>query len=704
MSKAVYIATTGPDSGKSIVSLGLMQMLLGTTAKVGYFRPIIDDYESGEVDNHINTMISHFDLPLDFKETYAYTRSEVILKKNQDKDEEIISTIIAKYKAIEERFDFVLVEGTSFSGEGAIIEWDINVMIAKNLGIPAIIISSGVGKTLEEFVSTMHMAYDSFKDKGVEVLSIIANKVRPENVSLAISGLKKDLPSSILISAIPLNPVLANPSIKEIVEELDGKILFGETYINNQAGAFSVGAMQLRNYLVHLKEDCLVITPGDRADIILGALQANLSANYPTISGIVLTGGLVPEDSIIKLIEGLSDMVPIISVKGATFSITNRIGTIKSQIYAENNQKITTSIHDFEKHVQVQALAERLITFQAKGITPRMFQYNLLKRAQSDRKHIVLPEGADERILMATQKLLDTNAVQITLLGDRKQIEDKVLKWDIPLDLNRISVVNPITSPNFEEYATTLFELRKHKNVNLAMARDLMEDVSYFGTMMVYKGHADGMVSGAIHTTQHTIRPALQFVKTRPNVSLVSSIFFMCLSDRVTIYGDCAINPNPTAEQLAEIAISSADTSSAFGIEPRIAMLSYSSGASGQGEDVDRVRRATKLIKEKRPDLKIEGPIQYDAAVNLEIGKIKLPHSQVAGQATVFIFPDLNTGNNTYKAVQRETGALAIGPIIQGLKKPVNDLSRGCTVDDIFNTVVITAIQAQGIGVQKPHS
>jgi phosphate acetyltransferase len=227
------------------------------------------------------------------------------------------------------------------------------------------------------------------------------------------------------------------------------------------------------------------------------------------------------------------------------------------------------------------------------------------------------------------------------------------------------------------------------------MARELMLDVSYFGTMMVHKGDADGMVSGAIHTTQHTIRPALQFVKTKPGVSTVSSVFFMCLPSRVSVFGDCAVVPNPSSEQLADIAISSAESAQMLGIDPKIAMLSYSSGTSGEGEDVDKVRLATALVKQKRPDLKVEGPIQYDAAVDREVGKKKMPNSEVAGQASVLIFPDLNTGNNTYKAVQRETGAIAIGPVLQGLNKPVNDLSRGCTVADIFNTVVITAIQAQ---------
>lgn len=695
MNKAIYIATTEPDSGKSIVSLGLMQSLLGKAAKVGYFRPIIDDFQPGEIDNHINTVTTYFNLDIKFEDAYAFRRSEVIRKTNENKEGEIISRIIAKFKALEERFDFILIEGTGFTGEGSIKEFDINVLIAKNLGVPAIILASGIGKTLDEFVGNLQMAFDSFKEKGVEVLAVIANKVEPQNKTMVVSELEKYLPSKVVVGAIPLNPILSNPSMKEIVETLDAKVLFGESFINNQAGNYSVGAMQLHNYLLHLKENALVITPGDRADIILGALQANISDNYPNISGIVLTAGLVPENSIIKLIEGLSEVVPIISVQGGTFSVTNSLGSIKSQIYAENTEKITTSIQDFEKHIKVDALIKRLITFRSNGITPRMFQYNLLKKAKSSKKHIVLPEGLDERILRATKLLIDVDAVRITLLGDRKEIEEKITALDIALDLNKIEIVNPVESKRFDAYAETLYELRKHKNVNLAMAKDLMIDVSYFGTMMVYTGDADGMVSGAEHTTQHTILPALQFIKTKPDASIVSSVFFMLLEDRVSVYGDCAINPNPTAEQLAEIAITSAATSSAFQIEPKIAMLSYSSGASGVGEDVERVRKATQIVREKRPDLKVEGPIQYDAAVDIAVGQLKMPDSEVAGQANVFIFPDLNTGNNTYKAVQRETKALAIGPIIQGLNKPVNDLSRGCTVDDIFNTVVVTAIQAQ---------
>jgi len=697
MSKAIYIATSDQNSGKSIITLGLMSILIGKTAKVGYFRPIVEDFVDGELDNHIETVLSYFDLDIKFEDAYAITKSKLIKKKNKGKIGEVLDLIIEKYKKLEERFDFVLVEGTSFTGEGTSIELDLNVLIAKNLGIPTIIIGSGVGKTLEELVDSLYLVYDSFKVKEVEVLSVFANKVQPENIELVTKSLQKSLPSNVLVNTIPIISSLDNPTMQEIVNELDAKVLFGENYLNNEIGHFSVGAMQLHNYLVHLNDNALVITPGDRSDIILGALQANESVNYPTISGIILTGNIVPEESILKLIEGLSAIVPIIAVDGGTYHITNKIGAIKSKIYANNTHKIETSISTFEKYVDNEALSERLITFVPEGMTPKMFQYNMVKRAKQHRKHIVLPEGNDDRIIIAASRLLDMDVVDISIIGDKKQIESKVTELGITFDFSKVNIINPIESKKYDDYANTYYELRKNKNVSITMARDLMEDVSYFGTMMVYKGDADGMVSGAAHTTQHTILPALQFIKTKPNSSVVSSVFFMCLEDRVSVFGDCAINPNPTAEQLAEIAISSAESSAAFGIEPKIAMLSYSSGSSGKGDEVEKVRAATEIVKQKRPDLKIEGPIQYDAAVDRAVGQSKMPNSEVAGQASVLIFPDLNTGNNTYKAVQRETGALAIGPMLQGLNKPVNDLSRGCTVDDIINTVVITAIQAQGL-------
>ena len=697
MNKGIYIATLESDSGKSLVTLGLMRTLLGKTAKVGYFRPIINEDKKGGKDNHISTVLSYFDVDLSYEEAFAYTRNEVIQKRNTGKSGEIIDTIIQKYKRLEERFDFILVEGSDFSGEGSVFEFDVNVLIAKNLGLPAILVASGVNKTKEDLAGSLQLAYHSFVNKDVNVMALIANKISPDNLTIAKQILQEFLPDEVEVFAIPRIETLAHPTIKEIVEELDGKVLFGDEFLDNQTGSFGVGAMQLRNYITKLKQNSLVITPGDRADIILGALQANISSNYPRISGIILTGGLIPEEPILKLIDGLSQVVPIVSVEGGTFSVTNQVGSIKSNIYADSIPKIETSISTFEKYVSIDTLAERLISFKPKGITPRMFQYGLITKARQQKKRIVLPEGIDDRVLNATARLLAIDIVDITLLGDREKIISKITTLGIEINIDKIEIIDPIKSEYFDDYAETFYELRKHKNVNMDIARDWMTDVSYYGTMMIYKGHADGMVSGAVHTTQHTIRPALQFIKTKPGVSVVSSIFFMCLEDRVSIFGDCAINPNPTAEELVEIAISSADSSKAFGIEPKIAMLSYSSGTSGKGADVDRVRQATEMIKKKRPDLKVEGPIQYDAAVDITVGKSKLPDSEVAGQASVLIFPDLNTGNNTYKAVQRETGALAIGPMLQGLNKPVNDLSRGCTVDDIFNTVIITAIQAQGI-------
>lgn len=696
MNKSIYIAASDANSGKSMLSLGLMQLLLRKKPKVGYFRPIIDNPIGNKRDNHINTVLNYFNLKSSYEDCYAFTRSELITMLNNDQEDEIISKIIEKYKRLEEENDFIIIEGTDFSDHGAVIEMDLNVLIAKNIGTPVIIVSGGMNKSLEDFTQSLRLTYDSFVNKDVQVIAVVANKVQENNIPIIVKEVGGNLPKSVSINAIPIDQKLNNPTIKEFLMEIEGKVLFGEEFLNNTTGDIKVGAMQLSHFLHHLGDDSVVVTPADRSDILLGTLQANISSNYPSIAGIILTGGMELNSSIIKLIEGLEKIVPILWVKEGTFSVASRLGAVRSHIYAENVDKIKMSISMFEKHVDVASLNEKLVSYKgSEALTPRMFQYNLLKKAKEVRKHIVLPEGNDDRILTAASLLQKIDVVKLTILGKRVNIEASVKRLNIPFDFDKTEIINPIESEYFTDFSNTLYELRKHKGLSLTMAEDLMGDVSYFGTMMVYKGIADGMVSGAAHTTQHTIKPALQFVKTKPGFSVVSSIFFMCLEDRVSVFGDCAINPNPTAEELAEIAISSADSSIAFGIDPKIAMLSYSSGTSGKGEDVDIVRRATEIVKEKRPDLKVEGPIQYDAAVDPSVGKKKLPDSEVAGQANVLIFPDLNTGNNTYKAVQRETGALAIGPMLQGLNKPVNDLSRGCTVDDIFNTVILTAIQAQ---------
>jgi len=695
MTKTVFIATAEPYSGKSVVVLGLINMLLGKARRIGYFKPIINYHPSEKKDIHVQTVLQHFNLPVNYEDIYAVTRSEVLSHIENDTQGEMIDAIISKFKQQEENYDFTVIEGSDFVGEGAAFEFEANVSIAKNLSAPVVVVVSALGKTTAQIINSALTLHKNFESREVQVLATIVNKVKQEQADDVKELLTSQLPKESILAVIPENRSLENPTMKEIYDNLGGNLLFGETYLSNQVDNFVTGAMHVPHFLNHLKENVLIVTPGDRGDIIIGSLQANLSTSYPKVAGIVLTAGTMPEEPIIRLIKGLQTVVPIIAVQTGTFQTITEIAAIKPRIAPDDTKKIQLAIDTFDKYLDVEALNQRIITFEPEGITPHMFQYQLSKWAKSQLRHIVLPEGNDERVLKATARLVAQEICKVTLLGNPVEIAASVKRLGLTFDLSKITVIDPANSEYYDDFVETLYELRKTKNVNMEMARDMMTDVSYFGTMMVYKGLADGMVSGAVHTTQHTIRPALQFVKTKPGISTVSSVFFMCLPDRVSVFGDCAVNPNPTAEQLAEIAISSAETSKKFGIEPRIAMLSYSSGTSGVGEDVDKVRKATEIVKATRPDLKVEGPIQYDAAVDPVVGKQKMPDSEVAGQASVLIFPDLNTGNNTYKAVQRETGALAIGPMLQGLNKPVNDLSRGCTVDDIFNTVIITAIQAQ---------
>jgi phosphate acetyltransferase len=695
MTKAVFIATAEPYSGKSLVLLGLVNMLLGQARRVGYFKPIIDHDPATETDSRLATITSYFKLALPPADTYAYTRPEALRLLETGALGELIDTVIRKFKHCEDTYDFTVVEGSDFVGAGTAIEFDANLSIAKNLGVPVILVVSGEGKSTAQVVSSVLTLLRNFEAREVPVLLAVANRIAPGQVEDVRDLLRAQLPAEVLLAVVPQDANLLHPTMREIQAGLGGKLLFGESGLGNQVDNYVIGAMQVPHFLNYLKENVLIVTPGDRGDIIVCALQANLSASYPRVAGIVLSTGSEPDEPVRRLLEGLPNVVPILVVPTGTFETTTRVGAIRSRISPDNPKKIQLAISTFERYVEVRALEEKLVSFQPEGLTPHMFQYRLLQWAKRQRRHIVLPEGNDDRILRAAALLLHQDIVDLTILGDPAQVAASIKRLGLNMPAEHLRIVDPVNSAQYADYVETFYELRKTKGVNQDMARDLLRDVSYFGSMMVYKGHADGMVSGAVHTTQHTIRPALQFIKTKPGVSVVSSVFFMCLPDRVAVFGDCAVNPNPTAEQLAEIAISSAESSRAFGIEPRVAMLSYSSGTSGAGADVEKVRQATELVRQLRPDLKVEGPIQYDAAVDPLVGLQKLPDSEVAGQASVLIFPDLNTGNNTYKAVQRETGALAIGPVLQGLNKPVNDLSRGCTVDDVFNTVVITAIQSQ---------
>ncbi|MGO9355273.1 MAG: phosphate acetyltransferase, partial [Mycobacterium sp.] len=380
-----------------------------------------------------------------------------------------------------------------------------------------------------------------------------------------------------------------------------------------------------------------------------------------------------------------------------TFETASAVASVRARVTAGSLRKIDTALELMERHVDIADLLAQLAIPIPTVTTPQMFTYRLRAQARADRRHIVLPEGGDDRILKSAGRVLQRGIADLTILGDELQI--RLRAAELGVDLDDAAVIDPRTSELSDQFAEQYAELRKNKGVTVEQAREIMYDVSYFGTMLVYNGIVDGMVSGATHTTAHTVRPAFEIIRTAPGVSTVSSVFLMCLPDQVLVYGDCAIVPDPTTEQLADIAVSSAGTAAQFGIEPRVAMLSYSTGESGTGADVDKVRAATELVRARDPQLPVEGPIQYDAAVDPSVAATKMADSPVAGRATVLIFPDLNTGNNTYKAVQRSAGAIAIGPVLQGLRKPVNDLSRGALVEDIVNTVAITAIQAQGVHV-----
>ncbi len=679
------------NSGKSLVSLGVLQMVMRNTANVGYFKPIVE--KKSKKDKFVETVLSHFNLNMQYEDAHVYTRKEAVALKNEGSIGEVYDTIIKRYKELKAKFDFVLVDSASIGEDSNPFDESLNASIAQSLNIPTLVVLNDAYASEEELIEQVQVELHNLLEKDVRVLSVFINKAKnaTAETKTRLEAIFKDIPFTI----IEEREELSRPTIREVAEALDAEFIYKGDSIDVITKRTIIGAMRLSNYLDRLTEGGLAVISADRSDLILGTLLANY-ANFSQIRGVVLYGGFKPEPSVIKILEGLQQHIPVMIAKSDTFEVANAIGNVQSSIYPENTEKIKLSLQLFEETVDVKRLNDSISSFKSETITPRMFQYNMVEKARKAQKRIVLPEGNDDRVLTAASQLAEDELVYLTILGDPETVKARAkgvlgLKWNE----DRITVVDPIHSPKYEAYAEKLYELRKAKGMELSQAKDLMLDASYFGTMMVFLGDADGMVSGAVNTTAHTIRPSLQFVKTKPGVNTVSSVFFMLLHDRVLVYGDCAIVPNPTAEQLAEIAITSADSAIAFGIEPKVALLSYSSGTSGSGADVDKVREATAIVKQQRPDLLVEGPIQYDAAVDPKVAKGKMPNSPVAGQANVLIFPDLNTGNNTYKAVQRETGALAIGPVLQGLRKPVNDLSRGALIPDIYNTVLITAIQSE---------
>ena len=686
--KSLYISSIEPAAGSLIVTMGMMEILKRRLGRVAFFRPIIEDNE--ERDHDIEFVLEKYDLDMRYSQSYGFTVHEVETFIAENRLNELIESLIEKFKKLEKRYDFVLVEGLNQASFTQSLDFDINLVIAKNIGSPVVSILKGKDKSKKEVVDEITIESDVIKKAGCSHFATFVNRM-DDNILGKLSNVISDIPTYYL----PEISELDTPTVSEIMNKLNCMLVLGEQKdLKRVVRQSKIAAMKLENFLEHIEDGDLIIVPGDRADIIVGSIATIQSRNYPNIAGLLLTGGMTPNRAIKNIFEGYSEFpMPILSVNDDTYTTAMKVNDVPAQITAKSERKIALAQGLFTANVDVKRIEEKITSVSSLSVTPMMFEYNLFERARSNRKKIVLPESDDERILRATEILLRRNVVDIVLLGDKNEIEHK--SASLGLDISGAEIISPCESPLMDTFVNEFYELRRKKGLTLEAAKDAMVHVTYFATMMVHLGHADGMVSGAVHTTGDTIRPALQIIKTKPGITTVSSIFFMCLDTKVLVYGDCAVNQDPNANELAQIAISSSDTAKMFGIEPKVAMLSYSTGSSGQGDDVEKVREATKLVKEIRNDILVDGPIQYDAAIDPKVAKKKLPNSNVAGKANIFIFPDLNTGNNTYKAVQRSSNAVAIGPVLQGLKKPVNDLSRGCLVADIVNTVAITVIQAQ---------
>jgi phosphate acetyltransferase len=697
MTRNIYITAMGPYSGKSIVALGFAEMLSARLQRIGFFRPVIRS--ATDPDPQIELMRHRYQLQADYAQMHGPTADAVTALIAHGAHEEIEKRVLTAYRELERHCDFVVCEGTDFVGSTPALDFDLNANLANQLGCPVLVVVNGAASA--DVVEEVQLARELLARKDCELFGVIVNRVAPDAVDEVERRLAPNTGQE-WVYVMPEHAELAYPSVGEVQATLGARaVLAGDgTTVDEMAldgmldravREVRVAAMSVEHFIEDLVDGTLVVVPADRSDIVVACLASSLSPSFPAVSGLLLTGGYQLSPTVRKLLR--TSPFPVFEVDARTHVAAAAISGVRPVLRAQNERKIATALGVFEHSVDKVELQMRFMVERPARMTPSMFEYELIEKAKAARRHIVLPEGEDERVLRAADILLRRGVVALTVLGDPAAVRARAAA--LGLDLDGAQIVDPLSSPERERYGTVYHELRKHKGMTEEIAFDALGDPTYFGTMMVHLGEVDGMVSGAAHTTGDTIRPAFEFIKSRPGVSVVSSVFFMCLADRVLVYGDCAVNPKPDSAQLADIAISSADTAAAFGIDPRIAMLSYATGDSAKGAQVDAVREATETVRRLRGDLKVDGPIQYDAAVDAGVAKLKLPDSEVAGSATVFIFPDLDTGNVAYKAVQRSSGAVAVGPVLQGLRRPVNDLSRGCSVTDIVNTVAITAIQAQ---------
>jgi phosphate acetyltransferase len=685
VARSIYITSAEGHSGKSSIALGVLDTLMHEAPRVGVFRPIARSIT--ERDYVLDLLLTRDGVELEYEDCVGVTYDDV----HSDPDA-ALAVIVERFKNVEAKCDAVVVVGSDYTDVGSPTELSYNARIAANLGAPVLLVLTGRsvdesrGRTADEMRQIAELTIPELAAAHASLLAVVVNRAEP--------GSEAEIRTEVPVWAIPEDPFLVAPTVEGIMKTIDGALLQGdEALIKREALGVVIAAMTIENVLPRLIEGAIIVVPADRSEMLLAVLTAHASDTFPSLAAIVLNGGFELSPHVAKLIAGLDESIPIITTDLGTYQTAQHITQSRGRLAADSQRKLDTALALFEKHVDVEALLAAMSVGKSDAVTPLMFEYGLIERARAELKHIVLPEGSDDRILRAAATLLTRGVARLTILGDQSEVRARAAALGV--DISAASILSPTDPELREQFAVEYARVRAHKGMTVEEARDIVTDVSYFGTMMVHLGLADGMVSGAAHTTAHTIKPGFEVIKTIEGVSVVSSVFFMALSDRVLVYGDCAVVPDPTSDQLADIAISSAATAQQFGIEPLVAMLSYSTGESGSGAEVEKVRAATALVHERRPDLVVDGPIQYDAAADSAVGASKMPGSQVAGRATVFIFPDLNTGNNTYKAVQRSAGAVAVGPVLQGLRKPINDLSRGALVRDIVNTVAITAIQAQ---------
>ncbi|PUB29991.1 phosphate acetyltransferase [Promicromonospora sp. AC04] len=694
--RSIVIASPEGESGKSTVALGVLDLLVRKGQRVGVFRPVSRATEaestSGERDHVLELLLEHDGVDIAYDDAVGVTYADL-----HTDPEDALSRIVARFHELAARCDSVVILGTDYTDVAGPTELSFNARIAANLGAPVLLVVSGRERTPEGVRALADVSLAELAAHHAQAIGLVVNRADTHSaldVRTLLAEAQPDLP----VWTIPEEPFLQAPTVGQLLEAVDGKLVLGDPeLLGREALELQVGAMSFEHLLERLTDGAVIITPGDRTDLLIGLLATHMTPSFPSLAGIILNGGFYPKGRPAELLEAMRPKLPIITTDLGTYRTARAAAEARGRVDKSSVRKVETARALFERNVDSGALAARLDLPRPQVVTPLMFEYQLIERARGDRRHIVLPEGGDDRILRAASTVLARQIADLTILGEAEPVRARAA--ELGLDIEAARVLSPHDPDHVEKFAAEYTRLRAHKGMTVERAREIVTDVSYFGTMMVHLGLADGMVSGAAHSTAHTIRPSFEIIKTKPGTSSVSSVFLMCLEDRVLVYGDCAVIPDPTSDELADIAVSSAATARQFGVEPRIAMLSYSTGTSGTGADVDKVRTATELVRERIAkadmDLHVEGPIQYDAAVDASVAASKLPGSDVAGRATVFVFPDLNTGNNTYKAVQRSAGAVAVGPVLQGLNKPVNDLSRGALVQDIVNTVAITAIQAQ---------